>query len=186
MAKKKKLKPKSKRKKTPRKRKPPMLLKPTSASLNAISTAVIPTSMSSKDFAKLQKEWYGKLKDEGFDDIEHFNKMDQYGKTSQDTPYLKDHGIKMAKLYRQDVLDYFLACEDLFWQSRVFRSQRDRWFWYQHSQGLSLREIQDKHTTVTGNYLSWVTIHKRLKPYRTMVGVKLKSTRITTIKQETL
>jgi len=77
----------------------------------------------------------------------------------------------MAKLYRQDVLDYFLACEDLFWQSRVFRSQRDRWFWYQHSQGLSLREIQDKHTTVTGNYLSWVTIHKRLKPYRTMVGI---------------
>lgn len=91
-------------------------------------------NVKKKQFRQLQKEWYKKLKDDGFDDIEPIN----------NTPFLKRHQYKTQEIYwaGKDRLgeEYFRLASIWYWHGD-FDSDWDRWVWLKHSEGRSEREI---------------------------------------------
>lgn len=90
--------------------------------------------LSKSEFLILQQEWYDKLKEQGFKDIERKNQDD----------WLKDEvhtsTLKNAHINRISREKYFeKACE--FLHRFDFDSELDKLIWEQHCDGKSIREI---------------------------------------------
>lgn len=82
---------------------------------------------------KLQKEWYKKLADSGFKDIE-----------SEDNEYLLQwEDSYFSSRYSKDRLDsqqsYYRAAEH-FLNTHKFKNSLDKFIWEQHSKGVTIRE----------------------------------------------
>lgn len=88
------------------------------------------------DFKTLQKHWYKKLKEVGFEDIEDTNSPREYLKTWHSTyfihRYTKETFEAKAEYYR-------MACHFLY--EYDFENNLDRIIWELHSDGKSFRDI---------------------------------------------
>jgi len=87
----------------------------------------------SKEFQDLKDEWYGKLKDEGFNDIE------------QDEQNLKQWASSAFKhnydkaIFEAREIYYRLAGRFLY--DNEFCNEYEKFIWTHHSQGISIRNI---------------------------------------------
>lgn len=91
---------------------------------------------SSKEFLKLKLEWYDKLKQSGFVDLE--NPYNEYLPLKQN--------IRTSTNRFQDfesVEEYYMQCRHFLNVCKTF-SQSERQIWALHSEGLSIREIADQ------------------------------------------
>lgn len=88
------------------------------------------------DFKKLQKEWYDKLKAEGFKDIEN-------GRESN-TVWQDAHVVNNGKYNRfYTNIDYYRSA-GIFLHHYSFESPTDRAVWELHTNGASFRDIAVK------------------------------------------
>jgi len=111
-------------------------------------------------YSQLRKIWYGKLKKEGFDDIE----------TTQG--YLKDYSSRvMRKNDHENLLDswpskiaYYDMCTT-FLNEHKFEAKLDQVIWEYHTNGISNRNIAKllKKVKIYTNYESIRLIVKRLQ-----------------------
>lgn len=90
------------------------------------------------EFESLQKEWYGKLKESGFEDIEWKEGLLRGG--SLDTRF----GIKglQFNLTNAEIIEYYDLAER-FLSEYEFKNQYESTIWDHYSQGRSIREISD-------------------------------------------
>lgn len=98
-----------------------------------------------KDLVKLQREWYKKLKDDGFEDIEYFD-----GQMEPRDILYKD-GVKAFKVFKdspgkyESTLDYY--CEaGKFYHDHNFDILLDKEIWFLHSEGHPYRAIANELT----------------------------------------
>ena len=90
-----------------------------------------------KELIKLQKEWYNKLKEEGFKDTEYFDK--------NMTP--KDMMRNEAHKFAQENVESFQSKEQYyieasqFFHDHEFASELAKEIWYRHSEGDTFRHI---------------------------------------------
>lgn len=87
-----------------------------------------------KDLDKLQKVWYAKLKETGFDDIEYSNGGLRKAYQANANSSVKN------QIGRQEY--YAKAAE--FAEHYIFKSERNKEIWILYSEGLSLSEIGKK------------------------------------------
>lgn len=86
------------------------------------------------EYKELQKEWYQKLKDSGFEDAESSPK------------YLKQwHSryffIRNTPEKLDQTIEYYDMSLHFYWHYRGFQNIREKEIWWLHCQGLSRREI---------------------------------------------
>lgn len=131
-----------------------------------------------KELTKLQKEWYKKLKDEGFEDLETFDK--------NGNPYLS---LKDKAKYKVDLTvinsyngnntqkdDYYTAARSFLWDyfEETYKCI-DRAIWLLHSDGVSIDNIL-KSLAINENLdtddvakLTRHKVHKIIKKYRDLM-----------------
>lgn len=89
-------------------------------------------SKSKPTLKQLKKQWYNKLKDDGFDDIEYAGGTMQVG---------HPRGIAIWDPFlRELTLDYYGMCTD-FLNEYKFKNNLERAIWEYYTNGLSHREI---------------------------------------------
>jgi hypothetical protein len=93
------------------------------------------------EFKKLQAEWYGRLKQEGFEDIEKGEKWFQ-GRRSGQLPKSYRGTWKNNPRYSLNARYYELASQLLF--SHPFESEVRREIWGLHCKGIPERAIADQ------------------------------------------
>lgn len=84
----------------------------------------------------LRDQWYAKLKQSGFKDIEDVNSQRESLKIWDSKCFARDYN----KFYFRCRYRYFKMCE-WFLEFYNFDSDRDKSIWAYHSQGLYVREI---------------------------------------------
>ena len=99
----------------------------------------------SKELKRLQKEWYKKLKDDGFEDIEYMDKnqdpQEWLKGNSKFSPMYDDQmAVIEAEVDHSCTEDYFRAAADLLFEG-IFDTEEDRYVWEMHSNGATLRGI---------------------------------------------
>ena len=92
--------------------------------------------MSKKELIQLQKEWYKKLADDGFEDIEYFDKDMQprdmmYKEATKAGTALKDKF--------ESTEQYYIEAGQFFHHD--FKTQNDKDIWFLHSEGHPYRHI---------------------------------------------
>lgn len=95
-----------------------------------------------KAFRKLQEEWDKKLKADGFDDIEPLNENG-----SRNTPYLKNHSIRIFNRYNASRADYYRLAgqfaEDTTSPIAMALTPSQRLAWRMHADGQPLSRIRE-------------------------------------------
>jgi FixJ family two-component response regulator len=104
--------------------------------------------MNKTALIKLQREWYGKLKQSGFEDIEYL--VDGYG--------VADFIKKPSGIFKKMSYDDFTATESYYILARQFLhhyqfpTDRDQFIWSQHADGCSSRciakSVKTTHSTI--------------------------------------
>jgi len=87
------------------------------------------------DFKELQKHWYKKLKDSGFEDVEkdeYFLIRDARSKRI----FRSDRSIE----YYESVIEYYQLAEN-FLHDFKFKTEREKIIWEYHANGISMRDI---------------------------------------------
>lgn len=93
-------------------------------------------SFRSRQFKALEEIWYGKLKEDGFEDIEDHTKRER--------PLCSWHSFKFPALnaeQREARIVYFEAAKMLL-LTHTFEKPIERFIWSLHCEGLSKREIE--------------------------------------------
>ncbi len=90
---------------------------------------------NSKDFKKLQKQWYSKLKDDGFQDIE------------QDEDNLIQWHSKLFVKTRRDIVtdskeEYYRLAGHFLYDFK-FKTRLEKTIWKYHAEGMSIQKITD-------------------------------------------
>ncbi len=89
---------------------------------------------NSKEFKALKKEWYDKLKENGFEDIEHLdNSLARYESYHHAERYNDD--------IKRDAKIYYYDKAEKFYQNYKFSSEKDKTIWKFHKEGISVRNI---------------------------------------------
>lgn len=89
--------------------------------------------MKPKDFKKLKAEWYSKLKDSGFKDIEK-----KSGQLTRGAPRLDDR----AQVQVEAIESYYRMAR-IFLIEYKFEDEIQKTVWELHSEGVSTRDISD-------------------------------------------
>lgn len=90
----------------------------------------------SSDFKKLQNEWYQKLKDDGFEDIEDTRSPQRYLKTW--------HASYFQCRYTEDLFqikEEYYRRRRTFLHEYPFKNKNHERIWQLHSDAISMREI---------------------------------------------
>lgn len=99
--------------------------------------------MKSKDFVRLQKEWYKKLKQSGFNDLEYIdgdgNVLDWMRGSSKFVSTERDN-VHVPSLLYSNTLDYYLNMGEKL-ENIEFESEEHKYIFSLHVEGLSLRKI---------------------------------------------
>lgn len=96
-----------------------------------------------KSLKELQKKWYKKLAKEGFEDIEDGNNnLVQY--TSSMFLRGRRNNMSFTEIMNsiESKQDYYRLAGE-FLHSHKFKSDRDKFIWEQHCEGVSYRDISD-------------------------------------------
>jgi len=107
--------------------------------------------MEMPTLVKLQKEWYKKLKDNGFNDLEYFDDAGQpkewlKGTSKYQSPVSESHIEFLENAYEDNeliynnTLDYYLGISHSI-DVIPFDNEVHKQIWELHGEGLSLREI---------------------------------------------
>lgn len=96
--------------------------------------------LSSAQFAKLQKQWYAKLANEGFEDIEWVDHSTGKGHNSG---FLKNSMISGRAYHAGRDLYYQLASNYLLHGQALSRRPYYKFIWKLHSEGRTYQEIAD-------------------------------------------
>lgn len=89
-----------------------------------------------KEFKSLERDWYQKLKKEGFQDAEDA--------TKDYRPLHEWHSFRFAAkdpLRLESAKDYYDKAKDLL-ESYPFKTPMHKWIWELHTSGLSKRKIE--------------------------------------------
>ena len=95
-----------------------------------------------KELAKLQKEWYKKLAEDGFEDIEYFDK-DMEPKDMMYREAVKT-GTALKDKFESTEQYYIEASQ--FFHRHDFTTDTDRQIWFLHSEGHPYRTIASQLT----------------------------------------
>ena len=89
----------------------------------------------SREFKEIQTYWYGRLKDEGFDDIEDTNSPMEKLKSWHSFRFTHDDldHFETRRAYYDRALEFL--------HSHSFESERDMSVWALHCEGVSIRNI---------------------------------------------
>lgn len=134
-------------------------------------------TLSNKDLTALKKEWYNKLKETGFDDIEHSN-----GSLKQlhSSKFLSDHNgsasIEHTQHFNKYKAEYYRLATH-FLNDHKFESKVEKFIWHLHSEGVSTRDIVSR--------LSDLGVKKTRWPVRVVV-YNLRNTMFERYKNERL
>lgn len=115
-------------------------------------------SFKSKDFKKLQSEYYGKLKESGFEDIEEIDSPRELLKSWHDSYFTARHDAEEFS----EVAQYYNAADSIL-NNYDFESPIDKAIWEKHSVGLSIRKIANELEVK-----NWV-VHKTIQKCKTQV-----------------
>ena len=104
--------------------------------------------MKSKGFKKLQSEWYSKLKDEGFEDIEYLRDGEPGEWLKGNSKFASEEAALSMSLEETDeadiiystTFDYYSQAAALL-HTAEFESDIHQRVWEMHSEGLSYRKI---------------------------------------------
>jgi len=93
-----------------------------------------------KEFAKLQKKWYKKLKEIGFDDLETFD-----GKGNpHDLLKARIEQLSENKLAQFDKIQNFYSECRGYYHKAIFLTEEEKDIWAMYSEGYSMRQISDE------------------------------------------
>lgn len=87
----------------------------------------------------LQKKWYRKLKQSGFNDIEDTNSPREYLKTWESTHFAKIFQLRGAEQYHGQALYYERAGK--FLHEYRFKTRTQKQIWKLHSEGIGMNRI---------------------------------------------
>lgn len=90
--------------------------------------------MTSPSFRKLQKQWYKKLKEEGFKDIE------TVGFYMRSAINLR----AVATKDREAIQEYYSNATSVLYETE-FDNEKDKKIWELHCEGLSVRKVASKY-----------------------------------------
>lgn len=94
-----------------------------------------------KSFKSLQTEWYKKLKDSGFNDIEQDeDNLTQWSSSKIYRGQNNGASFEDAMLKREMTTEYYRLAGQ-FLHEHVFKNDKEKLIWRLHSEGLSLRDI---------------------------------------------
>lgn len=121
--------------------------------------------MNEKERKKLQKIWYQKLKDDGFEDLEYFDK-----KTMEPELWLKGNSRTrnvdvtemanvIAGIAQTDTCNHFLDAAHLLLED-VFDNGVDKHIWMLYSEGKSIRQVMSQVD------LPFSQVRKRINKYK--------------------
>lgn len=91
--------------------------------------------MKKQQLKALQREWYDKLKETGFDDIEDTNSPREMLKTWHSRCFLNKNEVETSAK-----AEYYTNAQQVLY-SYKFRTMADQMLWEYHANGLSIREI---------------------------------------------
>lgn len=92
--------------------------------------------MTQSQFKQLQRKWYNKLKDSGFEDIEDTNSPKELLKSWHDIYFHKRHTFVSFRALQI----YYQNCRS-FLNTHPFQSHTERMIWQMHTDGYALRQI---------------------------------------------
>lgn len=132
---------------------------------------------NSKEFKQIQKEWYGKLKDTGFQDIEkdetyllkssfmHVRLQGKHPVPVRDmTAKQKTEAGKLWLSYINQKSEYYRIAEH-FLNRHKFAKPLDKFIWKNHSEGVSLRSISKLLKEELNVTLERDAVHAVVKKY---------------------
>lgn len=90
----------------------------------------------SREFKALQKAWYGKLRDSGFEDIEDTDSQEEYLKNWHSQYFIVRHSPQDL-----DATAEYYRMADAFLHRYTFDKPMDKKIWAMHAAGASLRTI---------------------------------------------
>lgn len=96
------------------------------------------TPQEYRKLLKIRREWYAKLRAEGFSDIEH---TDQKSGVTGDFAFLKQHQQAVAKSYNAATENFYRLARS-FLEHYSFSSAMEKYLWQLYSDGLAYRKIQ--------------------------------------------
>lgn len=122
------------------------------------------SQFKTKQFKKLQDEYYQKLKEDGFNDIEDAwnDKLKEYN--SRAASRKLEQSPFASKIY-EETLEYFRLCDQIL-ETYHFKSIWDRCVWSLHAKGFTNREIE-KYLRLDG--LRKSTINNIIKEIRSFM-----------------
>lgn len=117
-------------------------------------------SQPNKNLKKIQKEWYAKLKDQGFTDIERDeNTLHSYSTVfTRQQNTVHNGGWEFKEAY------YRMAAH--FLNDHEFKTLRERVIWEYHAEGISCRNISKLLKDAKLSSTCYVTIFKVMKRLR--------------------
>lgn len=118
--------------------------------------------IGTKDFIKLQNQWYKKLKSSGFEDIEWLDKSTGLG---QNSDFLKDPDQMKTKAYKSETEFFYQMCTNFMTHVKI-EPARLRYLFKLYSEGMPYRDIRKALVKRYRKYVSlyFVFYHvKRLK-----------------------
>lgn len=121
-------------------------------------------SIGSPEFAKLQAKWYGKLADEGFEDIEWTDNKTGLG---QGTPYLSGSGY--GKVYKPETELYFRMVQNYITHNEKSFDKWKRFILSLHVDGVSYRDIVRAYNKRFRARRSLFFIFYKLRQYKTEI-----------------
>ena len=121
-------------------------------------------SQDREEFIKLQNEWYDKLAESGFSDLEWLDKNSGSGQSS---PFLRHNSIKSRHLSGKDIqnrAEYFLGASQ-FAQDYKFPTILHKFVWRLYIEGISYRNMipiieKKNYKKYKTPSIFWLSIHK--------------------------
>ncbi len=112
-----------------------------------------------RDLIALQKEWYKKLADDGFEDIEYFDH------SMEPRDMMVKEASKLALTHAQKFTateQYYIEAGQFYW-SHAFSSPLNKQVWFLHSEGIPHRKIVAKLG------VSYQSIRSIINKYKTLM-----------------
>lgn len=99
-----------------------------------------------KNFKKIQKEWYDKLKKEGFEDIEDVHEKTEYIRIWHSSYFQTKYHPQVfeAKRTYYELAGQFLEASPHFRFELYFQCEIEKTIWEMHAQGIPVRTIAKK------------------------------------------
>lgn len=125
-------------------------------------------SKKKSELERLQAVWYKKLKESGFDDIEHAD-----GSINSAVPYALRQNDATTQLRAQAIQDYYCMTQH-FLNDHVFDNETDKIIWEYYTHGLSYRDIAKLLKTAGIAKISRDIVWRKIKKLEdTMKGLYL-------------